>query len=345
MIIIESILLTLLLMMCIIVTYTDFKTGLIPNKILVYFGVIILILDTVYYSIFQAELIWGFILNITVNMLFSILLYAYAFWGAGDSKLMILSVLAIPARFYASDIFSVPIIIITVQTFAIAFCYLAIESIALGIIKKDLFNLKVNITKSKILLMLKNYMISYIYIIFFSFVLNFTINNKIAISSYIIPICSFFIVFTVFNFGFFQKKAVIGIFALIDVLLMILFNANVSSFFPPLWNLIVISIVFVFRSLSAKYNYHTIPTSDIKQGMVLSLNTIMQFKSSRGKGLPEITTEDFRSRISSEDADSIKRWGNSKNGSSEIIIVRKLPFAVFITAGIVAFLGLRMWIS
>ena len=332
-------------MMCIIVTYTDFKTGLIPNKILIPFGVIILILDAVYYAVFQRELIGGFILNFAVNMFFSILLYTYAFWGAGDSKLMILSALAIPARFYSSDILSVPIIMITVQTFAIAFCYLAIESIVLGIMKKDFFNLKINITKPKILAALKNYIISYIYIIFFNFMLNLVLNNKIAISSYIIPICSFFIVFTVFNFEFFQRKTVIGIFALIDVLLMILFYSNISSFFPPLWNLIIISIVFVFRNLSAKYNYRTIPVSEVRQGMVLSINTLMRFKGSRIKGLPEFTTEDFRSRISSENADSIKRWGNSKNGASEIIIVRKLPFAVFITAGIIAFLGIRMWIS
>lgn len=345
MILIESLLLSILLLTCIYVTYTDFKTGLIPNKALLISGAAALILDVIYYSVFQRDLFTGFLLNFSVNFLLSVLLYAYSFWGAGDSKFIILAVLSIPARFYSDDIFNIPVLTVTVQTFAIAFLYLAAESVVLGIIRKDFFKFRIKITSKSLIDMLKSYFLSYVYILFFSFTVRSVLINFIESNSYIIPLCNFFVAFTILNFDFFKRKYVIGLAVLADVIMMLIFNKTLSSFIPPIWNLFIIAIVILFRSLAGKYNYKKIPVSDIKEGMVMSLETVVQFKTSRIKGLPKVTTEDFRSRISADEAESIKKWGASNSEANGVIIVRKLPFAIFISIGIITFLGLRMWMS
>ena len=49
-------------------------------------------------------------------------------------------------------------------------------------------------------------------------------------------------------------------------------------------------------------------------------------------------TEDLRSRITSEEAESIHRWEKSAGGKPYVVIVRKIPFAIFIGIGTLAFL-------
>lgn len=344
MILIESLLLTTLLCVCGYATYTDFKTGLIPNKALLISVSAVLVLDILYYSLFQRELVGGFLLNFAVNTFLSILLYAYSFWGAGDSKLMILAGIAVPARFYASNIFSLPIITITVQTFAIAFTYLVIESIILGIIRRDFFMSSKKFTISSLKRIIGSYLLSYTYILLFSFIIRLISSDYLESSSYIVPLCNFFIVFTILNFNFFKKIYVVGSVLMADIILMVIFRSTLPSVIPPVWNLLIIAIVLAFRFLAEKYNYKSISASDAAQGMILSFETILRFNSSKIKGLPLMTTEDFRSRISADEAESIKKWAGTQKTSSEITIVRKLPFAIFISIGVITFLGLRMWI-
>ena len=81
------------------------------------------------------------------------------------------------------------------------------------------------------------------------------------------------------------------------------------------------------------YNYKTIPTEDVTEGMVLSGTDTLFMQQSRVKGLPALSDETLRSRITAEEADSVKRWGKSKYGKSEISIVRKIPFAAFLSIG------------
>ncbi len=66
--------------------------------------------------------------------------------------------------------------------------------------------------------------------------------------------------------------------------------------------------------------------------------TALSFLPSRVQGLPTDSTEDLRSRLTPEQAESIRRWEKSKFGKPYIVIVRKIPFAVFIGIGTAAFL-------
>ena len=58
----------------------------------------------------------------------------------------------------------------------------------------------------------------------------------------------------------------------------------------------------------------------------------------QSKGLPTTTDETTKSRITQEEADSIKRWEKSKYGKEQIMVVRYIPFAVFILIGMITYL-------
>ena len=102
----------------------------------------------------------------------------------------------------------------------------------------------------------------------------------------------------------------------------------------------VILVVVTHFSLkfADRFNYEWIRTSDVKAGMILSYFAIQQFYGSRVKGLPVSTDETTKSRITQEEADSIKRWEKSKYGKAQIMVVRYIPFAVFILIGMITYL-------
>ena len=50
-------------------------------------------------------------------------------------------------------------------------------------------------------------------------------------------------------------------------------------------------------------------------------------------------TEDLEARLTEEEAESVHRWEKSKYGSDTVVIVRKIPFAVFLALGTLLFLA------
>jgi preflagellin peptidase FlaK len=87
----------------------------------------------------------------------------------------------------------------------------------------------------------------------------------------------------------------------------------------------------------SEYNYKTIPTSEVKKGMILSSFSTVFMSKSKITDLPDISHEDMRSRLTKGEADAVVRWGNSKNGLKEVQIVRKIPYAIFIFIGLITY--------
>ena len=104
--------------------------------------------------------------------------------------------------------------------------------------------------------------------------------------------------------------------------------------------LTVLLVVVTHFSLkfADKYNYEWIPTSEVKEGMILSYFAVQQFVNSRVKGLPKETDETTKSRISAEEAAAVRRWETSKYGQEKIMVVRYIPFAIFILIGVITYL-------
>ena len=299
------------------------------------------ILNSIYYGIFVSDLIILYLVNIFASTVLSLLIYKFHFWGAGDSKLLILIASLIPARLYYDALIPIPTLVITVFTFAIAFLYLVIEAITLGIKDKTLLKLSSGQSiKKRISGFVYGYIASYAYISLISIIETFVFKDYIRNGSYIFILLNFFVVLTVFSFQILKKWYIIVPIMITDVVLMlVLSDISIKSLFS-VKSIIIVAVVMIFREIADKYNYKEIKTDDIKEGQILSFKTVLCFNASKVKGLPITTTEDFRSRITSEQAESIKKWKNSKNGQDTITIVRKLPFAIFITIGTIAFVML-----
>jgi len=110
------------------------------------------------------------------------------------------------------------------------------------------------------------------------------------------------------------------------------------------WNSVFVIVLFMCRWFAEQYNYQEIKTDDVKEGMVLSYMTVSFFQKSKVKGLPVYTQESIKTRITAEETESIHRWKTSKYGKDTIVIVRKIPFAIFICIGLIVFLGIGAFI-
>ena len=82
--------------------------------------------------------------------------------------------------------------------------------------------------------------------------------------------------------------------------------------------------------------YEEVQITDIKKGMILSMGASLLMQRSRVRGLPGISSEDLKSRLTEEETESIKRWAKSKKIES-LLIVKKIPFAVFIFLGFISY--------
>lgn len=315
---------------------TDIKYGKINNTY-VFIGVAAAIsANIVYFMLIHGRLLVPFLINSAFAVITSVLLYALHIWAGGDVKLFVLMSLLLPAE-YEKHTVPMPIIIVFIVSFSVAFLYLIIESVILCTKNKrkkaamkitlsvrQIFACFVSVTAVQILLRLLLGNIYYNYVSLFLFLNVFIVLfiGKLHFLYRKIPIiiCSFI------SFGGIIYSAV---------------NGGISI---DVKSIMISAVVILFRFFAERFNYMQIKTADVEKGMILSYATVMGFTGSRVKGLPESTAEDMSSRITEEQADSIKRWESSKSGKSEIVILRKMPFAIFISVGYLVYLIMSVFI-
>ena len=109
-----------------------------------------------------------------------------------------------------------------------------------------------------------------------------------------------------------------------------------------IWIYLVIALLFVLRQLIARYNYKNIPISEVKPGMIPSAANVAMMAPSGIPGLPTGTTEDLRCKLSVENIAAIKKWYTKNKNFQTVTIVRKIPFAIFISMGYCLFIFLGL---
>ncbi len=325
----EAALMSLIGLVGVFGTLTDIKNGIIKNKTLLIITLTGVVINAIYLSIFVKSLIKIYFINLAFVAGICICLYAFKFWAAGDSKLLICIISLYPVRLYSSSFgYYVPGVGILVMIFLIAYIYVILDSIIQFLKREKYFNSgKINV--KGLGLFLKSYAISFIYLRALSLVLgmklaDFYYNNIIAF--YFVNI---FIAVIVYEKSFFKKWYCIFIVLAINVLCSWHMEFN-------LWSLnsyLILLISLILKRVLSGYNYKNIKTQNVEPGMVLSYITVMKFQKSAIKNLPKSTEENIKSRITEIESDAIKRWETSKYGEGTIIIVRKIPFAIFVALG------------
>lgn len=312
---------------------SDLKYGYISNKLIVIGLVIGVILDAVYYIFFQRPLAAGFGINLAVVACISVLLYGFHVWSAGDSKLSILLAALIPANIYSNAATSVaPCIVIFIFTFSIGFIYAVAESVVLGIRRKDLFSFSGLHFNYKDLIFRFASVSSLLFLLSVSAAMifpDFCENNRL-----LILFGNLIIVLLIQDWKWLANP-----FAACGLVLLGIATAIITkTHYVVSWYVyFIVAGLILLRTFAEKYNYETIKTEDLKAGMILSLGTVMRFKTSKVDGLPFFSTEDLRSRLSQEEVQAILRWKDSRGGADSLVIVRKLPFAIIISGSTIVF--------
>jgi preflagellin peptidase FlaK len=332
MIIVEGLLFALLIIVSSVASISDLRRGTIPNKLLIYVLPIGIVLDTIYYWKFE-QIAGSVLINLAVMFLISILFYAFHVWSAGDSKLSVLLMLLVPGRIYCNSSGNVaPGILIFIFIFSIGFIYVIAESVVLGIKRRNILSLK------GIRFNFKDFIIRFFSIAAILFLLSqaisITFPSFFTENSLLVLFINLFIILLLQDQKWLNQLAYAIPLGLICVGTALLTKVC----YVIDWCIYtIVALVILLRAFAEKYNYDVIETSKIKAGMILSLGTIMHFNQSQIRGLPKYTTEDLRTKLTDEEVEAIHRWEKTKSGKSTVIIVRKLPFAIIISASTILF--------
>ena len=341
MIYIEAGLLAILSVMLANASITDMRNGRISNKtILICLGVGALCAIP-YYIFFATDCLLAYGINLVIVICISILLYAMGIWGAGDSKLLVASIVIFPARLYCLGNRSIASSFLLISfVFIIAFLYVVVDTLYLGIKQRDLFK------KTKRTFAWKGYIKGFLFFFFMLSIINamlaLLLPDSILLDSVLLTAIHFIFILIGMRL---EEKANWIVIIIMGIVWTGLLVAGWSKFsFANInWiSYLIVVLLLLFRLVSDKYNYKTIPVSELKPGMILSVGSVLTFSKSRVSGLPAYSSEDLKSRLTAEEVESINRWSTSKYGQETITIVRKIPFALFIAIGAIVFTVLEV---
>lgn len=339
MVILEILMMISLLGLCLYCSYTDIRTGLIPNRILKWTALCAIVLDGIYYGLFCPDTFWLFILNALSVNLISLFLYAVHRFAGGDFKLTFVLSLLYPSRFILSFL-GTDISLWLYVPLAMLWGYFYLLSDTIG----GFFTHKTQIQPTVLWNQFRRFLYSFfrssIYILLINQIWLVLSLNGLTINLWIIRLLCLMISWyssrlKIFN-NIWLMSAVLGI----DVFLC--FMTGQWPFAVQPVNYLIIIFLFLSNTLIGSRVYETIPAADLKKGMILSFETSLPLQKSRIRNLPGLSSEDLRSRLSETEVESVRRWA-LKNPEARIQIVRKIPFAPFLSAGFLSyFLILRM---
>lgn len=333
--------LEIILALCIIalgtiVSISDIKDGVVKNKVLLSFAILGMVLDVVYYGIFANDILLDFIVNFLIVAFISLLLFFTHSFAGGDCKYCIVLAILYPANLYYGYRNSIYTLCFGIGIAIIyGYFYLLISSIR-EIVKK-----KNKMSKEYVVDYLKNFFKAYItamiYIALISLV-NLAFESNISINQWIVSVICLIVAWIVGKYSFFKRIYIIIPVLLIDILLSVVLKELPISINPK--NYLLVLFLIICQMTIRTNLYENVKVADVKTGMILSMYSSMLMQNSRVRGLPTISAEDLRSRLTQEEVDAIGRWAKSRE-VDELIIVKKVPFALFITLGYITYFLLR----
>ncbi len=336
MIFLEAYQIAILMALFVNAALSDLRRGIVSNRSILFALIAGVVSVIPYYAFFASDCLTAYVINLAIVIGVSLLLWAMGIWGAGDSKLLSVTALLFPARLYCINNRSMASCFLLISVvFIIAFIYVIVDTIVLGIKQKDLFKLPKRKFDWKAYL--KGFLFFFLMLALFNGVLFAALPDTSLLDSTLLAAIHFVVILIGLRF---EEKANWYIVLAMGVAYAVMLLCKIVQFdiCGINWKTYAVVILLVlFRSFADKYNYRTIPVSDLKPGMILSMGSILLFAKSRVKGLPTFSTEDLKSRLSAEEVDSINRWSKTTSGQESIAIVRKIPFALFVGVGTLLF--------
>ncbi|MBV7276158.1 hypothetical protein I6U48_25055 [Clostridium sp. PL3] len=318
-------------------TYTDIKEGKIYNKHLLIFFLMAIVLQVIYLSSKNQDVVKGYLINLAASIIFSLSIYCFKIWAAGDAKLLILIMSLMPLEVYKINNMNVfPGFSIIMYIFLCGFIYVALESMFLYVkdkfIKREISSMYCIDIK-----LLKNLAPKLIFAWVISINVNFVLSKYFKVFYfYNLSLCMLFNALLIVYLARYIGNKIIFSFVLVlggSIYIYNFINSSITNVNVNLKVMALVIILIFLRTLCGKYNYKKITIENLKTGMILSAGTVLSFNGSRVKGLPVDASESMNSRINEEQINSIRRWHKSSRGFDEVVIVRQIHFAPFILLG------------
>lgn len=333
MIVLEVICLCLIVSLCCICIKSDLQCGMIYNKVLGVFLILALVLDSIYYGFFVQDLFYDFVINVLVVSVVSLFLfYSHSFAG-GDCKMLIVLAFLFPARLYWGFGNTNSTLVFTI-VFAIfsGYCYLLVNSLWSIVTKKVV--LTFDYVKSYLLNFLKSYITAMIYISLFNVCISIVYSHGFYVNIWITRLICLLVAWCIGRYECFKKWYFIVPVASVGLIISIVTKTSLISLYPENY---IFVLVLLFCQMAIKTTiYENVEVSQLKKGMILTTFSSMLMQSSITKGLPGISTEDLKSRLTDDEIESIKIWAKATH-TENLTIVKKTPFAIFISIGFVIY--------
>lgn len=331
--ILEIIKIAVLLTICTLAAWTDIARGIISN---------LLILVAVLAGVFLNILGWIItpdankvvqLVNVFAMCAVSVLLYVFHIWAGGDCKLLMAVSLLVPRCMYTPFLNQwLSLMLLPATAFLFSYLFLLWDSVVQAFSRKSVFRKEV--LSSMLLPMLIRYCANVVYITILDQVLLSFCGMRIQPFLFLINVC---VILGINSIIVLQNRYIVLVSLLMSIVIKVIADQPIVTTFD-LINLVLVLVLLSLRIFIDSYNYATLPTNQVQAGMILSTATTLLFTNSNVKGLPQMSTEDLRSRLTAEEADSVRRWEHSKYGQPTVRIVRKIPFAIFIALGTIVYL-------
>lgn len=333
MIVLEVLSLSLMLALSVLTSRSDCKSGIIKNRHLAIFFCLAAIIDFIYYGFFMRELLGKFLWNVfLVSGLALCLFYSHSFAG-GDCKLAMVLALFYPARFYV-DLNGSTVTLYWAIALSIlsGFCYMFVSSIY--IILSRTHTLSWNYIKTTILSFGKNYISAMLYLATFNLLLGMIPIPNSVYSVWFARISSFILIWCIWKYPKMRNKIVLLVVGGVLIALSIVTRKIPISL--QIGDYALVLSLLLAQIIIKTTIYEEISVEKLKKGMILSTFSSSFMQTSITKNLPTVSTENLKSRLTAEEVEAAKIWARATK-TKTFTIVRKIPFAIFLSIGFLCY--------
>lgn len=311
----------------------DIRRGIVPNRLIAVGMIAACVLQAISLAIFGRDSALWWLVNMLISDVLALCIYAAGLWAAGDAKLFMLMYLCVPAGLIEPYTFSCAVMPYCF-IFVPAFFWIIVDSMFQALRGAERFDsgrFSLQDLKGYLALMVE---IAAWQALFYAVFPGFWEENAFFAAAFMMVLA-----YACSGKAFFQKGIVITLHALgLCVMAAMGLWRFVSA---PWWMYWITVFSLLIGRWAAGYNYRRIRTGEVCEGMILSAGTILSFRVSSVKDLPQDAREDMKAKLTWAQAQSVRRWEKSKHGRDTVVILRKLPFAILISAGFLCWMLVR----
>ena len=300
---------------------------------MIFFGIISIVLNIIYYLLFAQSYILEYVINLFIVIVLGCFLFYSHSYAGGDTKMTIVIAMLYPARYYLSYKGSCLTLFLAIALAILAgYFYLLLNSFW------NILNHSTVISKeyilNQIIIFVKRYLCALLYLSIINELLFFINSKGIFINIWLIRLICLTLTFVISKYQIFRKPYII-----IFIGLLVTFISFIEKVIPFSldFNNYILVLFLMFCQLFIRTNiYETVRVADLKKGMILTSESSFPMQFSITPGLPRMSDESLKSRLTESEIISIKMWANA-TGVTDLTIIKKVPFAVFISIGFVLY--------